>query len=80
MNTLRADFDQPEAAVHHDSSPGARREPVLGLDVLAREVALAVQDRLRLARGPAGEGDQARVVGLELGRGAGSAAVSSGRG
>ena len=50
MNTLRADFDQPLAAVHQTSSPGARREPVLGLQALAVEIALRVDDRLRLAR------------------------------
>ena len=48
--------------------PGSRREPVLGLDALAGEVALAVQDGLRLARGAGGEGDEARVLGLELDR------------
>ena len=52
MNTLRADFDQPEAAVHHDSRSARRREPVLGLHALAGEVALAVQHRLRLAAVP----------------------------
>ena len=49
MNALRADFDQPAAAVHQTRSPGSRREPVLGLQPLAGEVALAVQDGLRLA-------------------------------
>ncbi len=60
MNTLRADFDQPLAAVHQTSSPGPGAEPVLGLQALAVEVALAVDDRLRLAGGAAREGDQAR--------------------
>ena len=48
MKTLRADFDHPEAAVHREVVGGGRS--VLGLDALAGEVALAVQDRLRLAR------------------------------
>ena len=47
MNELRADLDQPLAAVHQASSPGAGAEPVLGLHALARQVALAVADRLR---------------------------------
>ena len=47
---------------------GAGVEPVLGLDVLAGEVALGVDDGLRLARGPAREGDEARVLGVELDR------------
>ena len=55
-------LDQPAAAVHHTSWPGCGREPVLGLQALAGEVALAVQDGLRLARRAAGERDQARVV------------------
>ena len=45
---------------------GLGREPVLGLHVLAGEVALAVQHRLRLARRAAGEGDEARVLVAEL--------------
>ena len=49
MNALRADFDQPAAAVHQTSWPGCGREPVLGLQLLAGEVALAVQHGLRLA-------------------------------
>ena len=49
MNALRADLIQPAAAVHHTRSPGVGREPVLGLQVLAGQVALAVQDGLRLA-------------------------------
>ena len=53
MNALRADFDQPAAAVHQTRSPGSRRQPVLGLQLLAGQIALAVQDRLRLARGAA---------------------------
>ena len=68
MNALRADFDQPLAAVHHTRSPGARVEPVLGLKQLAREVALAVDDALRLAGSAAGERDQARVGGREFDR------------
>ena len=50
MKTLRADFDQPLAAVHQTSSPAARGEPVLGLHALAVEVALGVDDGLGLAR------------------------------
>ena len=53
MNALRADFDQPAAAVHQTSWPASRGEPVLGLQALAGEVALAVQDGLRLAAGAA---------------------------
>ncbi len=51
MKTFRALLDQPLAAVHQ---PGRRAatEPVLGLHVLAGEVALGVQDRFRLAGGP----------------------------
>ena len=45
-----------------------RGQPVLGLQALAGQVALPVQHRLGLARGARGEGDQARVAGLELGR------------
>ena len=66
MNTLRADFDHPVAAVHQTRSPGRASEPVLGLEALAREVALAVDDALRLAGRAARERDQARVVRLEL--------------
>ena len=51
-----------------DEVAGARREPVLGLQRLAGEVALAVDDRLRLARGPARERDQARIQRREVGR------------
>jgi hypothetical protein len=46
-----------------------RVEPVLGLHALARQVALGVQHALGLARRPAGEGDQARVIEGQLGRG-----------
>ena len=67
MNTLRADFDHPEAAVHHTSSPRARAQPVGGLQALAEQVALAVHHRLGLAGGAAGEGDQAGVLGRQLG-------------
>ena len=45
----------------------ARAEPVLGLHALAGQVALPVADRLGLARGPRGEGDQRRVVGRQVG-------------
>ena len=48
---------------------GRGREPVLGLHVLAGQVALAVQHRLRLARRAAREGDEARVLVAELDRG-----------
>ena len=57
--------------------PGPRREPVLGLHLLAGQVALAVQHRLRLARRAGGEGDEARVLGPSSTAGTGSAAVSS---
>ena len=50
-----------------DELAGAGVEPVLGLQPLAGEVALAVHDGLRLAGGAAREGDQARVLGVELG-------------
>ena len=43
-------------------------EPVLALQALAGEVALGVDDGLRLARRAAREGHQARVLGAELGR------------
>ena len=66
--TLRADFDQPLAAVHQHRSPGPRAEPVLGLHALPAQVAVAVADRLRLAGGAGGEDDQRRVVGREVAR------------
>ena len=50
-----------------DELAGLRREPVLGLQLLAGEVALAVQHRLGLARGARGERDQARIQRPELG-------------
>ncbi len=62
MNTLRADFDQPLAAVHQTSSPARGAEPVLGLQALAVEVALGVHDRLGLAGRAARERDQARLL------------------
>ena len=48
--------------MHHTRSLRAGGEPVLGLQALARQVALAVQDRLRLAGRAGRERDQARVV------------------
>ena len=48
--------------------PRARPEPVGGLEALAEEVALAVEDRLGLAGGAAGERDQAGLLGAELRR------------
>ena len=50
-----------------DQVAGAGVEPVPRLQHLPGQVALAVEDRLRLARGAGRERDQARVVGLELG-------------
>ena len=67
MKTLRADLLQPLAAVHQTSSPALRAEPVLGLQRLAGEVALAVDDGLRLARGSARERDQRRLAVGEVG-------------
>ena len=67
MNTFRADFDQPRRGRAPDEIAGPRVEPVLGLEPLAGQVALAVDDARRLAGGAAGERDQARVVRLELG-------------
>ena len=52
-----------------DEVAGSRREPVLGLQRLAGEVALAVDDGLRLAGRAARERDQARVLGRQVGRG-----------
>ena len=46
-----------------------RAEPVLRLDPLAVEVALAVADRLRLAGGAGGEGDEPGIGGGEVDRG-----------
>ena len=43
-------------------------EPVLGLEALAGDVALAVEDTLGLAGRPAGERDQARVLWREVRR------------
>ena len=51
-----------------------RVEPVLGLQLLAREVALAVQRGLRLARGARGERDQAGSSGASRAGGGGSPA------
>ena len=58
------------------AGPGA--EPVLGLHALAGQVALAVADRLRLARGAGGEDDQRRVDGGR-GRAPGAGAASNRR-
>ena len=49
----------------------ARAEPVLRLHALAGQVALPVADRLRLAGGAGGEGDQRRILGREVGGGGG---------
>jgi len=68
MKALRADLLQPEAAVHQTRSPGRGASQLLGLHALAGEVALAVDDGLRLARGPARERDEARVQRGERGR------------
>ena len=61
--TLRADFDQPVAVVHQARSPRARAEPVLGLDPLAEQVAVGVDDAARVAGRARGEDDQRRVLG-----------------
>ena len=71
MKTLRVDFDQPGAAVHQASSPFSGAEPVLGLEALAGQVALRIDDPARLAGGPRGEDDHRRVVGVQLGDSAG---------
>ena len=63
-----------------DELAGAGVEPVLGLDALAGEVALGVDDGLGLARGAAGERDEARVLGVELDRRGGAAAYSASSG
>ena len=42
----------------------ARAEPVLGLDPLAEQVAVGVDDAARLAGGAGGEDDQGRVLGV----------------
>ncbi len=68
MKTFRADLLQPEAAVHHTSSPGPRAQPVRRLHVLAGQVALGVEDGLGLAGGAARERDQARLVLAQLDR------------
>ena len=49
-----------------------RRQPVLGLEALAGQVALAVQDRLRLTGRAARERDQARIGGVQVRRRRGS--------
>ena len=66
MKTLRADFDQPDGGGAPGEVALARTEPVLGLHALARQVALAVADRLRLAGRAGREGDQGRVVGRKV--------------
>ena len=66
MKALRVDFAQPGAAVHQASSPVAGAEPVLGLQPLAGQVALRVDDAARLAGGAGGEDDRRRVVGGEV--------------
>ena len=64
-----------------DEVAGARVEPVLGLHALAGQVALGVEDRLRLAGRAARERDQARVVRRRARRpAAGSAAKSASSG
>jgi hypothetical protein len=64
--TLRADFDQPVAVVHQARSP--RAEPVLGLDLLAEQIAVGVDDAARVAGGARGEDDQRRVLGVHVDR------------
>ena len=67
MNALRADLLQPLAAVHHTSSPGRASSQCSACRCWPVEVALGVYDGLGLAGGAAREGDQARVLGVELG-------------
>ncbi len=64
--TLRADFDQPGRGRAPDKLAVARPEPVLGLGLLAEQVAVGVDDAARLAGGAGGEDDQRRVLGVHL--------------
>jgi hypothetical protein len=50
-----------------DQLAGARAEPVLGLQALTGQVALRVNDRLRLPARAAGEREQARIRGPQRG-------------
>ena len=52
--------------MHQASSPSRDAEPVLGLEPLAEQVALGVDDAARLAGGAGGEDDQRRVLGGHL--------------
>ena len=60
-NALRADSDQPLAAVHQQRSPGRAPYQCSAWTLWPGQVAVPVADRLRLARGPGGEHDQRRV-------------------
>ena len=81
MNTLRADFDQPLAAVHQTSSPVRAASQCVACRRWPSEVALGVHDRLRLAGGAARERDQAGVpAGSSSTAGAGSPANSASSG
>ena len=60
-----------------DQLAGAGAEPVLGLDLLAGQVALHVDHRLGLAGGAGSEHDQARVLGRELRRRGGRRGVQA---
>ena len=68
MNALRADFDQPGAAVHQTSSPARASSQRSAWSRWPYEVTLTVQYSLRLTGGAGRERDQARVLGRELGR------------
>ena len=71
MNTLRADFDQPLAAVHQQRSPSRAPNQCSACTRWPAQVALAVADRLRLAGGAGGEHDQRGVLGRQVGGGRG---------
>ena len=79
--TLRADFDQPLAAVHHAISPGRASNQLLGLELLAGEAAVGVDDGLGFAGRAGGEDHHRRVAGRGVeGRGAGRGPAASRRG
>ena len=63
MKALRADFDQPLAAVHQHRSPSRAPNQCSACTSLADQVALPVADRLGLARGAGGEDHERGIVG-----------------
>ena len=65
---LRADSDQPLAAVHQHRSPGWAPYQCSACTRWPAEIALAVADWLGLARRARGEHDQRRIVGVEVRR------------